>query len=481
MFAAIRVGCLHAFRLGPFRGSRAAREKLDLDGVWNFATDPDHRGETEKWYRPGAKLPPMPRPGYAPAANGAIRVPGIWDNQGYGTATDKVRHNFVGQGWYRRQVQIPPSWANRRVFLGITGVSRRAKVWIDDTYLGEHVGYLSAFEWDVSERVAAGRAATITVAVDSRQHWETDALYSASSLADYMDVAWGGIWGHVFLEARAEAWLSDVLVQPNLADGSCAVSAALNGNRELPNEVKLEVLDAKGQHVAETAAQLDPRGQAGDVVSVKATIPNPKLWTPECPTLYRARLSLRKSGREIDAIETRFGMRQFTRDGYHLLLNGKRLMLRGYGDDHIYPAQMAMPCDKQLHLARLRTIKSYGFNHVRHHSTMMPPEYYDACDEVGIITTAEFAIAYSTFMPGIGDAWKAKVKPGTDPHAAIETYQREWEGAIKRHRNHPSILCWVRGNELYAESLMVDEFRASRSAAIPDDGSSIPTGSILAI
>ncbi len=293
-------------------------------------------------------------------------------------------------------------------------------------------------------------------------------MYGASSLADYMDVAWGGIWGHVFLEARPEAWLSDLFVQPHIADGSCSVSAALNGTTELPNEVKLEVLDNQGQPLAEAAAQLDPKGKAGELVSVKATIPKPSLWTPDSPTLYRARLRLRQAGREIDAVETRFGMRQFTRDGYHLLLNGKRLMLRGYGDDHIYPEQMAMPCDKQLHLRRLRTIKSYGFNHVRHHSTMMPPEYYDACDEVGMIATAEFAICYDQYMPGIGGVWKAHVKPGTDPAAALETYQREWEGAIKRHRNHPSILCWVRGNELYEQPLMAKEF--SRIAKRVDPG-----------
>jgi len=431
---------------------------MSLDGVWNFATDPDNRGEAEKWYEPGAKLPRMPLPGYAPDANGTIRVPGIWDHQGYGKETDKVHHNFVGKGWYRRQVAIPPSWANRRVFLGITGVSRRAKAWIGDKYLGDHVGYLSAFEWDVSEQAAAGHTATITIEVDSQPHWETDSMFGSSSLTDYIDVAWGGIWGHVFLEARSEAWLSDVFVQPNIADGSCSVSAALQGNVELPSEAKLEVLGNDGQQVAEAVVQLDPKGKAGELVSVKATIPNPKLWTTDSPTLYRARLSLRKSGREMDAIETRFGMRQFTRDGYHLLLNGKRLMLRGYGDDHIYPANMSMPCDKQLHLARLRTIKSYGFNHVRHHSTMMPPEYYDACDEVGIIATAEFAIVYGNFMPGVGDKWIANVKPNTDPRPALETYQREWEAAIKRHRNHPSILCWVRGNELYDQLLMVDEF-----------------------
>ncbi|MCX6995637.1 MAG: hypothetical protein NTV49_00780 [Kiritimatiellaeota bacterium] len=88
-----------------------ARAVLSLDGVWNFATNPDARGEAEKWYLPGAKLPAMPLPGYAPTADGTILVPGIWDNQGYGTETEKLRHNFVGKGWYKRTVEIPGAWA----------------------------------------------------------------------------------------------------------------------------------------------------------------------------------------------------------------------------------------------------------------------------------------------------------------------------------------------------------------------------------
>ena len=127
-------------------------------------------------------------------------------------------------------------------------------------------------------------------------------------------------------------------------------------------------------------------------------------------------------------------MRQFTVDGPHLLLNGKRLMLRGYGDDHIYPEQMAMPADKQLHLKRLRTIKSYGFNHVRHHSTIMPPEYYDACDEVGMISTAEFPICYGVFLPGTGSKWKEQVPAGTDPARPSKPTSasgRRWSGSIE--------------------------------------------------
>ena len=148
----------------------AGRPVLSLDGVWNFATDPEGRGEAEKWYLPGAKLPAMPLPGYAPTADGTIRVPGIWDNQGYGTETDKVRHNFVGKGWYKRTIEIPGAWSGKRVFLSVTGVHRYSKIWINDQHVGEHIGYLSVQEYEISQYAAPGQTVTVTIQVDSKMY-----------------------------------------------------------------------------------------------------------------------------------------------------------------------------------------------------------------------------------------------------------------------------------------------------------------------
>ncbi len=436
------------------------RETLNLDGVWDFATDLDNQGEVEKWFQPGTVLPAMPLPGYAPTANGKIVVPGVWDNQGYGTATDKVRHNFVGKGWYKRQIEIPSTWAVRHIFLDITGVSRYAKVWINGRLLGEHIGFLSIQEYDLTAYVTPGTTAELTIQVDSKQRWEIDSMYGTCSLADYMDVAWGGIWGHVFLEARARAWLSDLFVQPNVSDSSCSVSATFNGAADSVDGARLEVVDSNGQRIGESALAFDVKPTPGQPVNVTALMPSAALWTPDTPILYTARMSLLKGGDVIDAIESRFGMRKFTVDGCHILLNGKRLMLRGHGDDHVYPEQMAMPSDKELYLARLRLAKSYGFNFVRNHSAIMPPEYYDACDEVGMIVTAEFPICYHIYLPGTGYMWLAHALPGTDPAPANETYIREWTASIVRYRNHPSIFCWARGNELYDEHPHRAEFQA---------------------
>lgn len=446
----------------------AARQVLSLDGVWNFATDPDSRGETEKWFLPDTKLPAMPLPGYAPTADGTIRVPGIWDNQGYGTETDKVRHNFVGKGWYRRTVEVPEAWKGKRIFLLVTGVSRYSKIWVNGQYAGEHIGYLSVQEHEVTPQAVPGQAVTVAIQVDSKQRWEVDTVFGASSLADYMDVAWGGIWGHVLLEARSDACLSDLFVRPDVPGSRCSASATLNGSAGQSDGARLEVFDQGGRRVAEAVAKLDPALAAGQTVSATVALPGADLWTPDTPTLYTARLSLLKGGQVLDTVESRFGMRQFSVSGYSLLLNGKRVMLRGYGDDHIYPEQMAMPSDKELHLRQLRLIKSYGFNHVRHHSTVMPPEYYEACDEVGIITTVEFPIVYAPYIPGTGARWKKEVPPGTDPQPALDTYHREWAAVIKRNRNHPSVLCWVMGNELYEDLPIRYSFRDIARELDPD-------------
>ena len=443
------------------RGTPAAghpRMRIDLDGIWNFATDPENAGERQEWFAPGKDLPRMPRPGYAASANGKIRVPGIWDHQGYGTPTEKVYHNFVGKGWYKREVTIPVDWAGRPVLLVLTGVHRYAKVWVDRHYAGQQIGYLSQFETDVTDYVAPGRTATLTIQVDSKQRWEVDTMFGALDLADYMDVAWGGIWGHVYLEARSRVWLSELYVQADVPGSACSASAVLCGKAGLADRARLEVSAPGGRAVAKTESRLPAPLADGQVVRLAATIPEAELWSPDHPALYTARLSILRGDAAVDMVESRFGMRQVEIRGPYVLLNGKRLMLRGYGDDHIFPEQMAMPADKDVYLERLRLIKSYGFNHVRHHSTIMPPEYYDACDEVGMMPTAEFPIAYDSFLPR-SQAWKGRVAPGTAPAAAEETYRREWAAAILRHRNHPCIFCWVMGNELWDGVPLRRDFR----------------------
>ncbi|HOZ49635.1 MAG TPA: glycoside hydrolase family 2 TIM barrel-domain containing protein [Candidatus Hydrogenedentes bacterium] len=416
---AMAVGLLIAASAAAVDG----RPMLSLDGPWQFRMDPDSAGEAEGWFAPET------------AFSDRIAVPGAWEAQGFGAETPKLRHHFIGKGWYKRRVTIPADWTGRRVFLCIGGVHRYARVWIDDAFIGEHIGYLSPFEYDISEHVrptADGQdaQATVTICVDSEQRWDIDTIIGCFDIIDYMDTYWGGIWGHVTLEARSQAYLEDLFVVPAVSPPACRVSATLVGEAAPGDGVLLEVLDESGLEVVETRFPLE------GPIAAAASIPNAVLWTPNAPYLYTAQLSLVRGEEVLDRVQARFGLREFSIQGTHVRLNGKRIFLHGYGDDCIYPETMAGPSDKDVYLERLQVAKEYGFNHVRHHSHLLPPEYYEACDEVGMLVSAEFPIGYQQFYERAKDA-------------AMDLYKSEWRAVIKRFRNHPSIFDWCMGNEMW--------------------------------
>ncbi len=393
-----------------------ARETQSLDGVWNFSTDENQKGE--------------------------ILVPGIWNNQGFGAENDKIRWGYIGVGHYERSVEVPENWEGMSVFLVLEGISRYAKVFVDGNAAGDELlGLIGPHEIEITPWVKPGKTQKLQIDVDSRRRWEIDGMLGAAQLNDYMDVIWGGLWGHARLEARPKTYLKNIYIRSDIHKSTCTAEVEFEGKLLPENSLKLEIFDAQGKNLKASKTQ-----DAENKISVQ--VPDVKLWSPETPNLYWARLTLLKDGTPCDSLETRFGMREIRVDGYKILLNGKRLMLCGYGDDHIYPHEFSMSSDKEMYLSRLRLIKSFGFNHVRHHSTIMPREYYDACDEVGILPMAEFVIGYPTEVPGIGARWKQNVPDGTDPAPAIDLYMNRFAAVIREHRNHPCIFAWVFGNEL---------------------------------
>lgn len=426
------------------------RPVLNLDGEWQFSTDPGNIGEKEKWFDLNNKMLAMPLPGYADTADGVIRVPGCWDVHGYGLESDKMRHQYNGVAWYRKRVLIPASWEHRQLFLYIGGVMRGSRIWVNGEFVGEHFNYAIPQEWNISSLAKAGKPVDIAIAVDSRWHIDRDPLMGSGLLVDYMgsgygehagygstsEASWGGIWGHVELEARSDTYLSNIFVQPRVSHHSIQIDASIKGNILNVEAFRLEIYDNRDKLVLEksfNANDIEIKDNLHISSGMIGKIPDLKLWTPDHPYLYTIYLSiLSGDGNILDRIPCRTGFREIVIDGYSFILNGKRLFLRGYGDDSVFPDTIAWPSDKEYYLERLRLKKSYGFNFVRHHSSSLPDEYHEACDEIGMFVQVESPLAYGN---------RAK-----NP-AAEQVYFDAWKGTILRLRNHPSIFVWCVGNE----------------------------------
>ena len=447
------VGILSVFLM--FSTTHAMEtQKVSLDGEWNFSTI---NSEDDSIIQ-----------------SGKIRVPGAWDAQGYGKPTNKVHNNFVGVGKYEREIEVPSEWKDLDVNLVIEGVSRYAKIWVNDNYIGEVLGLTGSHRVIVKEHLNIGGKNKIRIDVDSRQRHEFDAMLGAAQLNDYMEIAWGGLYGHVYLEGLPKTRLDDIYIRTKLpvpeqnipariiAETKIVSTSEKEGfwlfSKSYPKASKLvlEVYDADGKKVSTKKQTII--GGSDKTQVVIADIEDAKYWSPDSPYLYNLKLSLLDANDKVlHSFKWRKGIKEFKiKEGWgknyitrtNILLNNTPIYLLGYGDDHIYLKEFAMSYDKQMYIDRLKKIKALGFNHVRLHSTIMPPEYYEACDEVGIMPNAEFTIGYPWQMPGTKH-WRG-LAPSGDSYKLTENFYKErFFQAVKEYRNYTCILSWVAGNELY--------------------------------
>ena len=437
VFFGYRSSCLAA--------SPEVSREIDLCGAWQFETDPEDAGVREKWFEGGR---PFER---------EIQVPGAWNTQGVefdtkeqlqrylakpvdeklrgpGTEADRLFHVYPGPGWYRRVVRVPESWRGKTIWLKFGGVHRTADVWIDGRPVGTHIGYVVPFEYDVTKSVSPGRDATITLRVDARRNRDVDPLMGCMDTLDFLYLTWGGVHRKVSLEATEDTWIDDVFVVPHVSSEEAVVRVTAGhvddtARRRL--RVGVAVFDAGGQRLGQGEKAL-PADSTG-IVTLK--LPQVKLWSPAQPNLYTAHVTLFDGENRLDEKRVRFGMREFKVEGGKFLLNGRPIFLRGYGDDCIYPNTIAPPADPNEYRRRFRIVKDFGFNYARHHSWTPVPEYLDVADEMGIMLQPEFPIAYR---------WDLATKPETKA-----LYLKLWQEVIRRNRNHPSIVAWCMGNELY--------------------------------
>lgn len=178
-------------------------------------------------------------------------------------------------------------------------------------------------------------------------------------------------------------------------------------------------------------------------VTLMATIPAVKLWSPEACNLYRAVVTLAAPATStsssttlgggaavLDTATTRFGVRTIVTDGYKFMLNGRRVFLTGFGDDAIYPRTVSPPRNKSFYEKKVGVVRSLGFNFVRHHSHVLPTEYFDAADELGLMVSPELPCAYGKYYRATDAAGQA-------------LYAASWTQYVSALRNHPSIFDWA--------------------------------------
>ncbi len=374
------------------------RRQTSLAGLWDFKLDPTDSGES------------LGFPSTFPRPDTQVWLPGSWN-------TIPRYWQYQGAAWFHRRFETPDEGIIRVCF---SGVFYHSKVWLDGALLGDHEGGYSPFSLLVKH--ARGGKHELTVRVDNRLSDET---------LPKRGVDWfpyGGIYRPVYLESVSATYIERFHVIPTSIDpqsASLLVRVFLKCLAETGQNRNVE-FSVDGQPLYKGTHMVNP---GENTLVFHATIDKPRLWSPEEPYLYSARVLL--GGGEDDQF-SRFGIRSFTTSGNQILLNGQRFKLRGANrhEDHPDWGPSAPP---NLLRQDLEILKRMGANAVRGHYPFSDL-FMDYCDQSGIVVLSEIpSWQYDSVQLG---------RPNVQ-----EKIKHQYQEMVQRDMNHPSVMAWSLGNE----------------------------------
>ncbi len=414
----------------------AQRREYTLRNGWKFA-----RSE-----KPGAE-----KPDYNDAKWQSVSIPHDWAIYGpfsrdYDLQKVAVKQNmetqasvktgrtgglpYIGIGWYRRPLNIEAfDSSKQRATLLFDGAMSEAQVYINGKKaIFWPYGYNSFF-CDITPLVSKdGKGNTIAVRLENRSQssrWYPGAgLYRNVHLIVTNDTHIP-VWGTYITTPHVEKAFATVRLKTSVD----------NISKDAKLKLETRIFDAEGKEVASrTTTECTPEGQPDEQ---NFLVENPKLWSPESPSLYEARTILYINGVACDNYITRFGIRSVevvAQKGF--FLNGVNRKFQGVCLHHdLGPLGAAVNRSAIRH--QLVMLKEMGCDAVRTSHNMPAPELVELCDSMGLMVMVE------PF-----DEWDmAKCENGYHRYFG-QWAERDMVNMLHNYRNHPSVVMWSIGNEV---------------------------------
>ena len=403
----------------------------NLNGEWRFAFDDADAGLTAGWWNASAQdlgtdNAPFDR---------TITVPFCFQAKLSGIG-DTTFHDVV---WYARTFEHAPA-DGERLLLHFGAVDYRATVWVNGAHAVSHEGGHSPFSADITHALLQGENVVVVRAEDpsrevtvprGKQYWRerSEGIFYTRTT---------GIWQTVWLERVGRRRIDSVNLTPDLDAAALDVEVGVEGFE--PGLAMRLTVTYEGERVlddrvglqsalVERRLPLVTRGEQ-PASPYPGRWGKPPYWSPEEPNLLDLRLELLDAeGRTLDIVDSYFGMRKVeVRDG-RVYLNDRPLYQRLVLDQGYFPdGILTAPTDDALR-RDIELAKEMGFNGARKHQKVEDPRWLYWADRLGFLVWSEMANAYQ-YSPDY-----------------VRRITAEWQEAVRRDYNHPSIVAWVPMNE----------------------------------
>lgn len=327
-------------------------------------------------------------------------------------------------GWYRKIFSYAPARESEQVLLSFDGVYMDSTVFVNGRSVGEWKYGYSSFEHEITDALREGENEIVVKVV----HQSPNSRWYSGA----------GIYRNVWLKTRARNHIAThgVYISTRKSDDGWQIEVDTDALLYEDVQISHTLLD-RDEVVASSADQTEGNG-AVIRNRQRLVVQSPRLWSTATPNLYRLVTELSVGGELIESAAHAIGFRVIAMDpqlGLHI--NGEAMKLNGVCEHHDLGA-LGAAFNREALRRRLAILKDMGVNAIRTAHNMPAAELMDLADEMGLLVVSE---AF--------DMWERPKTPYDYARFFPEWAAADVRSWVLRDRNHPSLLMWSIGNEIY--------------------------------
>lgn len=326
-------------------------------------------------------------------------------------------------GWYRKKFRCEKV-REKEFRLYFEGIYMDSTIYVNGREAFEWKNGYASFEVNLTEYVTEGENEILVLVrhIAPNTRW-----YSGA-----------GIYRNVWMKETGKTYLVTdgvyINVQKENGDWKCKLDIEISGETK-GQELNVQIVDQNNQPVYEKTILVHK-----NTIKEEFVIPADQVETWDCtsPILYELMVQLKENGSVVDELSQKIGFREicFTPDN-GFFLNGRNVKIQGVCLHHDL-GSLGAAVNREAIKRQLLLMKEMGANAIRTSHNMPAVEVMELCDELGLLVDSE---AY--------DTWERSKTEHDYARFFLDWYELDVASWIRRDRNHPSVIMWSIGNEIY--------------------------------